>query len=96
MQKIKTDVHEEHKPRSFTAEEKELFGRFAHNRKAKEQILHAIEEMNMDSYNGNVIVTGEEEAGTLDLAKNLVRMMQLTDRNFSGKVAKISGETLNK
>ncbi len=96
VQEMKAAVHEEHKPRSFTAEEKELFGRFAHNRKAKEQILHAIEEMNMDSYNGNVIVTGEEEAGTLDLAKNLVRMMQLTDRNFSGKVAKISGETLNK
>lgn len=96
VQEIKAEVHEEHKHRSFTAEEKELFGRFAHNRKAREQILHAIEEMNMDSYNGNVIVTGEEEAGTLDLAKNLVRMMQLTDRNFSGKVAKISGETLNK
>ena len=52
--------------------------------------------MNMDSYNGNVIVTGEDGAGTLDLAKGLVRMMQMTDRNFSGKVAKISGKTFNK
>ncbi len=92
----KASAHAEHKTRAFSPEEKELFGRFAHNRKSKEQILHAIDEMNMDSYSGNVIVTGEEEAGTLDLAKNLVRMMQLSDRNFSGKVAKISGETLNK
>ncbi len=89
-------THADHKLRPFSEEEKELFGRFAHNHKSKEQIIHAIDEMSMDSYSGNVIVTGEEEAGTLDLAKNLVRMMQLSDRNFSGKVAKISGETLNK
>lgn len=95
-QKEKAGVLEEHKNRSLSEEEKELFGRFAHNRKSKEQIIHAIDEMSMDSYSGNVIVTGEEEAGTLDLAKNLVRMLQLSDRNFSGKVAKISGDTLNK
>lgn len=62
----------------------------------KEQIIHAIETMSMDSYSGNVIVTGEEGAGTLDLAKGLVRMLQMSDRNFSGKVAKISGDTFNK
>ena len=99
-EKIKEDptasAQEEHKVRAFSEEEKELFGRFAHNRKAKEQIIHAIDTISMDSYSGNVIITGEEEAGTLDVAKNLVRMLQMTDRNFSGKVAKISGDTLNK
>lgn len=95
-QKEKAGILEEHKNRSLSKEEKDLFGRFAHNRKSKEQIIHAIDEMSMDSYSGNVIVTGEEEAGTLDLAKNLVRMLQLSDRNFSGKAAKISGDTLNK
>lgn len=50
----------------------------------------------MDSYSGNVIVTGEDGTGTLDLAKGLVRMLQMMDRNFSGKVAKISGDTFNK
>lgn len=84
------------KLRPLSDEEKELFGRFAHNRKTKEQIIHAIETMSMDSYSGNVIVTGEEGAGTLDLAKDLVRMLQMSDRNFSGKVAKISGDTFNK
>ncbi len=84
------------KLRPLSDEEKELFGRFAHNRKTKEQIIHAIETMSMDSYSGNVIVTGEEGAGTLDLAKGLVRMLQISDRNFSGKVAKISGDTFNK
>lgn len=84
------------KLRAFTDEEKELFGRFAHSRKAREQIIHAVDTISMDSYSGNVVITGEEEAGTLELAKNLVRMLQMTDRNFSGKVAKISGDTLNK
>ena len=92
---VKTKA-ESGKLRALSNEEKELFGRFAHNRKTKEQIIHALDTMNMDSYNGNVIVTGEDGAGTLDLAKGLVRMMQITDRNFSGKVAKISGNTFNK
>ena len=86
----------EGKSRMLTEEEKELFGKFIHNRKTKEQIVHAIDNISMDSYSGNVIITGEEEAGTLELAKNLVRILQMTDHNFSGKVAKISGETLNK
>lgn len=92
----KAEAAEGGKLRALSDEEKELFGRFAHNRKTKEQIIHALDTMNMDSYNGNVIVTGEDGAGTLDLAKGLVRMMQMTDRNFSGKVAKISGKTFNK
>lgn len=92
----KIPAAENGKLRALSDEEKELFGKFAHNRKTKEQIIHAIDTMSMDSYSGNVIVTGEEGAGTLELAKNLVRMLQISDRNFSGKVAKISGNTFNK
>lgn len=87
---------EDGKLRMLSDEEKELFGRFVHNKKTKEQIIHAIDTISMDSYSGNVIVTGEDGTGTLDLAKGLVRMLQMMDRNFSGKVAKISGDTFNK
>ena len=52
--------------------------------------------MSMDSSTDNVIITGEEGVGTIDLAKNLIRMLQMSDSNFSGKVAKISGATLRK
>lgn len=93
---IKASAAEGGKLRPLSDEEKELFGRFIHNKKAKEQIIHAIDAMGMDSCHGNVIVTGEEGTGTLDLAKGLMRMLQATDSNFSGKVAKISGDTLNK
>lgn len=95
-QQAEDDSRGEHKTQSLTPEEKELFGRFIHSRKSKEQILYAVGTMSMDSGSGNVIVTGEEEAGTLDLARNLVRMLQLVEQKFSGRVAKISGKTLNK
>jgi hypothetical protein len=49
----------------------------------------------MAAYTGNLIVTGEEGIDMLTLAKNIVRDVQVTDRNFSGKVAKITGQGLN-
>ena len=33
---------------------------------------------------------------TVSLAKNMIREVQMTDSNFAGKVAKISGQALNK
>ncbi len=81
--------------RSLTREEKELFGSFLQNRSAKEQLIHVLDTMSLDAYTGNVIVTGDEGMDTLTLAKNLIRDVQLTDSNFSGKIAKISGHALN-
>ncbi len=49
----------------------------------------------MASYTGNVVITGDEGMDTMTLAKNMVREVQMTDSNFSGKIAKISGSSLN-
>ena len=57
--------------------------------------MEAIDNISMASYTGNVIITGEEGTGAIALAKLLVKEIQLSDSNFSGKVAKISGATLN-
>ena len=54
-----------------------------------------LDTMSLDAYTGNVIVTGDEGMDTRTLAKNLIRDVQLTDSNFSGKIAKISGHALN-
>ncbi len=51
--------------------------------------------MSLAAYTGNVIITGEAGLGTVRLAKNLIREYQALDANFSGKVAKITGEKLN-
>lgn len=82
--------------RDLTDEERELFGQFVHHRKPREQLVRTLDNMSMASYTGNVIITGEEGGGTLTLAKGLIREMQYSDGNFSGKIAKISGAILNK
>lgn len=82
--------------RQLTDEEKELFSSYIHTRKAKEQFIKSIDSISMAAYTGNVIVTGDDHQETMSLAKNLVREVQMTDSNFSGKVAKVSGSALNK
>lgn len=84
------------KVRALTREERELYAPFIQSRSAREQLVKAIDNISLAAYTGNVIITGEEGMDTLSLAKNMVREIQATDSNFSGKVAKISGHTLNK
>jgi DNA-binding transcriptional regulator YdaS (Cro superfamily) len=86
----------EERVRTMTPEEKELFGPYIHHKKSRRQIINAIDNLSMDPYTGNAIVTGEEGAGTVNLAKGLIKAMQASDANFSGKVAKITANTLNK
>ncbi len=84
------------KVRNLTKEERELFGPYIQGRSSKEQLVQAIDNISMAAYTGNVIVTGAEGLDTLGLAKCIVEEVQVTDSNFSGKTAKISGEALNK
>ena len=81
--------------RDFTTEEQELFENFAVTKKIRKQIIYALDKMSLAAYTGNVIITGEAGLGTVRLAKNLIREYQALDANFSGKVAKITGEKLN-
>ncbi len=86
----------EERVRTMTPEEKELFGPYIHHKKSRKQIINAIDNLSMDAFTGNAIVTGEEGAGTVNLAKGLIKAVQASDSNFSGKVAKITANTLNK
>lgn len=81
--------------REFTPDEQELFENFAVTKKIKKQIINALDKMSLTAYTGNVIITGEPGLGTLRLSKNLIRKYQEKDENFSGKVAKITGDKLN-
>lgn len=90
-----TEDVEEGAKRTFTKEEKELFAPFVQGKSSKKQLSAVLEDITMAAYTGNVIVTGAEGVNTIGLAKNLVRHTQLTDGNFSGKTAKISGSSLN-
>jgi len=87
---------EQGKVRSLTREERELYAPFIQSRSSREQLVQAIDAISMAAYTGNIIITGEEGMDTITLAKNMIREVQMTDSNFAGKVAKISGQALNK
>ncbi len=97
-QKAKEEEEGENKytAREMSGSEKEQFAPFIHHKRTRRQIVEAIDNISMASYTGNVIITGEEGTGSIELAKLLVKEVQLSDSNFSGKVAKISGVTMNK
>lgn len=97
-QKAEEKKEEENKytVREMTDSEREQFAPYIHHKRARRQIVTAIDNISMASYTGNVIITGEEGTGTIELAKLLVKEIQLSDNNFSGKVAKVSGATMNK
>lgn len=90
------EAEDKHTVREMTGSERETFAPFIHHRRTRRQIVEAIDNISMASYTGNVIITGEEGTGTIALAKLLVKEVQISDSNFSGKMAKISGTTMNK
>lgn len=82
--------------RQLTEEERELFGDYIHTRRAKEQFITSIDSISLASYTGNIIVTGDDENDITTLSKNIIREVKMSDGNFSGKVAKITGAALSK
>ena len=82
--------------RDFDKEEQLVFGRFAGIEWLKAQIVNAVDNISMEPSKGNVIVMGPETAGRRTIAIDVVKVMQMLETEFKGKVAKISGEALNK
>ena len=82
--------------REFDEEEQRIFARFEGIEVLKAQIVDVMDDMSMNAGKGNVIVMGSELSGRKGLAIDIVKAIQMMDSNFSGKVAKISGEALNK
>lgn len=81
--------------RQLSKEEKELFGMVAKTKKVQEEIANAIDNVSLDPAVGNIIITGEKGVGTLELAKNIIKVVSVENKNFSGRVAKVTGEQLN-
>ncbi|MBR1862072.1 MAG: tetratricopeptide repeat protein [Lachnospiraceae bacterium] len=81
--------------RELTKEEKELFGPYVQSKSARKQLVGILDGTSMASYSGNIILTGGDGNDTSDLATAIMRDIKQTDSNFSGKVARITGDKLN-
>ncbi len=97
---VADDITEDDEPgentRALTREEKELFGPFIQSKTAKTQLIKALDAISMAAYTGNVVVTGDAGLDLTKLAQNIIREVQTTDSNMTGKAAQISGNVLNK
>lgn len=96
---VESEINDEYNPsedRSFSLEEQELFADFMYSKKMRNQILEAVDLIGLAAYVGNVIITGDDSDTAIELAKSLIKEVQLMDANFiSQKVAKISGNKMN-
>lgn len=84
------------KDSNISEDEKAFFGHTVSSDNMKKQITLALEKMSLASYTGNVMITGDKDAETTSVAKTLIKNFQANEENFSGKVAKITGEALNR
>ncbi len=82
--------------RELTDQERERFARFIHHRSTRRQLADTLENVTLAAYTGNILVTGEEETELTAFSKLLIHEIQSSDNNFVGKVAKVSGENLNR
>jgi len=82
--------------KDLTKEEVEMFRPFLYSKKMKAQILDTLEKITLAAYVGNVVITADSADLSLDLAKLIVSYVRTADDNFSGNVAKIEAEKLNK
>ena len=81
--------------RELTKEECRLFGPFCRMRENVDQLTEALDQISLASSTGNLLILGNE--ATADrVARGILEITRQTDSNFTGKVARVSGESLNK
>ena len=81
--------------RGMSSAEKRLFAPFVPTKGAMKRLVAALDQISLAAYTGNLIITGEPGAGTLELAKNVVKDLKAKEPDFSGRIAKITGSALN-
>ncbi len=89
------EAQESEPSRSMSEEEVALFAPFVQTKGARIRLMQSLDQISLAAYTGNVFVTGETPEEAVELAKSVVKEVQMTDRNFSGKVAKVTGFSLN-
>ncbi|MBR1693693.1 MAG: hypothetical protein IJ711_13120 [Lachnospiraceae bacterium] len=89
-----TEPEPQPEARFFTKEEKELFGNIAPTKELQEKVTGALDQMSMTPKDGNGVVVGENGIDRVIVAENMVKHMQRSYPQFSGKVMRFTGEEL--
>lgn len=93
-ERIREQQLEEHE-RNMTQDERDLFAPFVPTKGAMRQLVKALDAISLSAFTGNMIVTGAPGSDMMKMAKSVIKIMRVRDQNFSGKLAKISGDVLN-
>lgn len=88
-------VSDRNKP-ILSEEHLHLFGAFVKHRGTQKQLANVLENVSLAAYTGNILVTSEEDGEVTNFSKMLIQEIASTDSNFTGKVALVSGESLNR
>ena len=69
---------------------------YLHSEDSIRQLTDALGRTFLDGGKGNVVITGDEGAGTLSLARELVRRYRQMNPNFVGQIAKTEGRYITR
>ncbi len=81
--------------RELSKEERRIFGPFCRVKENVEQLTEALDQISLAASTGNVLIIGND--ATADrVAKGILEITRRSDSNFTGKVARVTGEALNR
>ncbi len=64
---------------------------YLHSEDSIQKLTEAIEEISLEGDKGNVVITGDERSGRLELARELVQRYRQINPNFVGQIVKVKG-----
>ena len=82
--------------RRLTDSERQHFSAFIGHKSTQRQLANVLDNVTLASYTGNVLVSSEEEAEITTFSKLLIQEIAYSDDNFTGKVAIVDADKLNK
>lgn len=82
--------------RELNENEEQIFIRYAGIEALKAQLVEAMDTISLEASHGNLVITCPDICDRKGITIDVVKAIQAKESAFSGKVAKISGEALNK
>ncbi len=89
-----TEADRSQEMRHFTKVEKEIFGSIAPTKELQQSFAAFLDHISMNPLSGNVILTGENGVGTLQVAQNIAGYLAGERSSFTGNIETFTFEDL--